>query len=99
VILLVAAISVMLNIVLAVFIGIAIAVVLFVVSVSRSVVRPSYRCGAMRSRRFRTVNDLGLLAERGETILVMELQGALFFGTGEKLVQEGRSRRCRKQPS
>ena len=42
----------------------------------------------MRSRRFRTADDFALLAERGETILVMELQGALFFGTGEKLVQE-----------
>jgi sulfate permease, SulP family len=88
VILLVATISVTLDIVLAVFIGIAIAVVLFVVSMSRSVVRRSYRCGATRSRRFRTANDLALLAQRGETILVMELQGALFFGTGEKLVQE-----------
>ena len=55
---------------------------------SRSVVRRSYRCGATRSRRLRTANDLALLAERGETILVMEMQGALFFGTGEKLVQE-----------
>jgi sulfate permease, SulP family len=88
VILLVATISITLDIVLAVFIGIAIAVVLFVVSMSRSVVRRSYRCGATRSRRFRTTNDLALLAQRGETILVMELQGALFFGTGEKLVQE-----------
>ena len=88
VILLVAATSVTLDIVLAVFIGIAIAVLLFVVSMSRSVVRRSYRCGATRSRRLRTANDLALLAERGETILVMEMQGALFFGTGEKLVQE-----------
>jgi SulP family sulfate permease len=88
VILLVATISITLDIVLAVFIGIAIAVVLFVVSMSRSVVRRSYRCGATRSRRFRTANDFALLAQRGETILVMELQGALFFGTGEKLVQE-----------
>ena len=88
VILLVAVISVTLDIVLAVFIGIAIAVLLFVVSMSRSVVRRSYRCGATRSRRFRTADDLALLAQRGETILVMELQGALFFGTGEKLVQE-----------
>jgi sulfate permease, SulP family len=76
------------NIVLAVFSGIAIAVVLFVVSMSRSVVRRSYRCGATRSRRSRTADDLALLAQRGEAILVMELQGALFFGTGEKLVQE-----------
>jgi sulfate permease, SulP family len=88
VILLVATISVTVNIVLAVFIGIAIAVVLFVVSMSRSVVRRSYRCGATRSRRSRTADHLALLAQRGETILVMELQGALFFGTGEKLVQE-----------
>ena len=88
VILLVAAISVTLNIVLAVFIGIAIAVVLFVVSMSRSLVRRSYRCGVTRSRRFRTADDLALFAQRGETILVMELQGALFFGSGEKLVQE-----------
>jgi sulfate permease, SulP family len=88
VILLVATMSVALNIVLAVFMGIAIAVVLFVVSMSRSVVRRSYRCGATRSRRFRTADDLALLTQRGETILVMELQGALFFGTGEKLVQE-----------
>jgi sulfate permease, SulP family len=88
VIVLVATISVTLDIVLAVFIGIAIAVVLFVVSMSRSVVRRSYRCGATRSRRSRTADDLALLTQRGETILVMELQGALFFGTGEKLVQE-----------
>ena len=88
VILLVATISVTLDIVLAVFIGIAIAVVLFVVSMSRSVVRRLYRCGATRSRRSRTADDLALLTQRGETILVMELQGALFFGTGEKLVQE-----------
>jgi len=88
VVLLVATVSVTLDIVLAVFIGIAIAVVLFVVSMSRSVVRRSYRCGATRSRRSRTADDLALLTQRGETILVMELQGALFFGTGEKLVQE-----------
>jgi MFS superfamily sulfate permease-like transporter len=88
VILLVATISVTLNIVLAVFIGIAIAVGLFVVSMSRSLVRRTYRCDATRSRRSRTSDELALLAQRGETILVMELQGALFFGTGEKLVQE-----------
>jgi SulP family sulfate permease len=88
VIVLVATVCVTVDIVLAVFIGIAIAVLLFVVSMSRSVVRRSYRCGATRSRRSRTSEELALLAQRGEAILVMELQGALFFGTGEKLVQE-----------
>jgi MFS superfamily sulfate permease-like transporter len=88
VIVLVAIVSVTLDIVLAVFIGIAIAVLLFVVNMSRSVVRRSYRCGAARSRRSRTADDLLLLGRRGEAILVMELQGALFFGTGERLVEE-----------
>jgi CRP-like cAMP-binding protein/anti-anti-sigma regulatory factor len=88
VIILVATVSVTINIVLAVFIGIAIAVFLFVVSMSRSVVRRTYRCGATRSRRSRTAGELVLLGERGEAVLVMELQGALFFGTGERLAKE-----------
>jgi MFS superfamily sulfate permease-like transporter len=88
VIILVATVSVTINVVLAVFIGIAIAVLLFVVSMSRSVVRRTYRCGATRSRRSRTADELVLLGERGETVLVMELQGALFFGTGERLAME-----------
>jgi MFS superfamily sulfate permease-like transporter len=88
VIILVATVSVTINIVLAVFIGIAIAVFLFVVSMSRSVVRRTYRCGATRSRRSRTADELALLGERGEKVLVMELQGALFFGTGERLAKE-----------
>lgn len=88
VIILVATVSVTVNVVLAVFIGIAIAVLLFVVSMSRSVVRRTYRCGAMRSRRSRTADELQLLSQRGDSVLVMELQGALFFGTGERLAKE-----------
>ena len=87
VIVLVAIVSVTVDIVIAVFFGIAIAVVLFVVNMSRSVVRRSYRCGATRSRKSRTAEDLVLLNQRAEAILVVELQGALFFGTGEKLAQ------------
>jgi sulfate permease, SulP family len=87
VIVLVAIVSVTVDIILAVFIGIAIAVLLFVVNMSRSVIRRSYRCGATRSRRSRTTEELHVLAEKGDTILVVELQSALFFGTGEKLAQ------------
>jgi sulfate permease, SulP family len=88
VVIMVAVLSVTLDIVLAVFIGIAIAVVLFVVSMSRSVIRRSYRCSVIRSRKSRSVEELDLLSRRGDAILVMELQGALFFGTSEKLATD-----------
>jgi MFS superfamily sulfate permease-like transporter len=88
VIVLVAVLSVTIDIVLAVFVGIAIAVILFAVSMSRSIIRRSYRCGAVRSRKSRTVKERDLLSARGDAIMVMELQGALFFGTGEKLANE-----------
>lgn len=88
VVVLVAVLSITLNIVLAVFIGIAIAVVLFVVNMSRSTIRRSYRCDTIHSRRSRAVERMQLLERRGGTILVLELQGALFFGTGETLLGE-----------
>lgn len=83
----VAVLSLALNIVLAVFIGVAIAVALFVIRMSRSVVRRSYRCDAVHSRKFRTAPERKLLEQSGAAILVMELQGALFFGTGETMVK------------
>ena len=88
VVVLVAVLSVFLNIVLAVFLGVALAVVLFVVNMSRSTVRRIYRCDAVHSRRSRPADRMKLLETRGSTILVIELQGALFFGTGETLLRE-----------
>jgi len=88
VVVLVAVLSIALNIVLAVFIGVAIAVVLFVVRMSRSVIRRSYRCDTIHSRKSRTASERIFLERAGDTILVTELQGALFFGTGEKLLND-----------
>jgi len=85
---LVAVLSIAVNIVLAVFIGVAIAVLLFVVRMSRSVVRRTYRCDAVRSRKSRTTEDMDTLERKGAGILVMELQGALFFGTAETLAND-----------
>jgi sulfate permease, SulP family len=85
VVIVVAIVSITLNIVLAVFIGVAIAAMLFVFHMSRSVVRRSYRCDASRSRKSRTASERDFLERAGGAILVMELQGALFFGTGETL--------------
>jgi sulfate permease, SulP family len=84
----VAILSVTIDIVLAVFVGIAIAILLFVVKMSRSVIRRSYRCGAVRSRKSRTAEERDLLGKRGDVIFVLDLQGALFFGTSEKLAND-----------
>jgi sulfate permease, SulP family len=63
-------------------------VMLFVVRMSRSVVRRAYRCEAIRSRKSRDARETQALESYGGSILVMELQGALFFGTGERLIDE-----------
>ena len=79
--------SIAINVVLAVFIGIVLAVVLFVVRMSRSNIRKLYRCDSVRSRRYRDPTELEVLHARGASVLVIELQGALFFGTADRLAQ------------
>ena len=88
VIVLVAVLSVAVDIVLAVLLGVAIAALLFLVRMSRSVIRRSYRCTGVRSRRARPVPEMEALARSGSRILAFELQGALFFGSVEKLAGE-----------
>ena len=61
----VSVLSITINIVLAVFIGIALAVLLFVVRMSRSNIRRLYRCDAVRSRRFRDPAELEVLHRPG----------------------------------
>ena len=79
--------SIAVNVVLAVFIGIVLAVLLFVVRMSRSNIRRLYRCDTVRSRRYRDPAELEVLHVQGASVLVIELQGALFFGSAERLAQ------------
>jgi anti-anti-sigma factor len=88
VVVVVAVLSVAVNIVVAVFLGVAIAVLLFALRMSRSIVRRAYRGSAVRSRKSRTVSQMAVLEKTGGDILVIELQGALFFGTAETLAGE-----------
>ncbi|HUZ31347.1 MAG TPA: SulP family inorganic anion transporter [Xanthobacteraceae bacterium] len=87
VVIVVAVLSIELNIVVAVFIGLALAVVLFVFHMSRSIVRRTYRCDAVHSRKSRTGPEREFLDRAGGAVLVMDLQGALFFGTGETMAK------------
>jgi SulP family sulfate permease len=79
--------SIAINVVLAVFIGIVLAVLLFVIRMSRSNIRRLYRCDAVRSRRYRDPAELEALHTAGVSVLVIELQGALFFGTADRLAR------------
>jgi SulP family sulfate permease len=86
--LVVSILSITVNIVLAVFLGLALAVSLFVLRMSRSNVRRQYRCGSVRSRRSLDAENMAILESTGSSILVIELQGALFFGSADRLAQE-----------
>jgi anti-anti-sigma regulatory factor len=88
VVILVALLAITLHIVAAVFLGIVLAIALFVVRMSRSNIRRAYRCDTIHSRRARTPDELAVLERGGAAILVLELQGPLFFGSAERLGRE-----------
>ncbi|MBI5277681.1 MAG: SLC26A/SulP transporter family protein [Burkholderiales bacterium] len=80
---LVAAVAV--NVVVAVGVGLAVTILFFLARMSKSVIRRSYRCDIVHSRRRRETDQMRLLATQGAKILVFELEGPLFFGTAEDL--------------
>ena len=85
VIMLVAATILVFDPVVGVGMGMALAVVFFLVRMSKSVVRRSYHGDVVRSRKARDPRLMGLLAARGRQIVVFELEGPIFFGTAEDL--------------
>jgi SulP family sulfate permease len=76
------------DLVVAVGIGIIISIASFLVRMSRSIVRRTYRCDTAHSRKIREDRIMSMLAKQGGKIAVFELEGALFFGTAEKLAHE-----------
>ncbi len=85
VVVLVATVTIALNLMAAVAVGVVIAVASFLLRMSRSVVRRSYRGNVVRSHRTRAPALMELLASEGRRIVVFELDGPLFFGTAEDL--------------
>ena len=84
----VAVITVCVNLVVAVIIGIAIASGLFVVRMGRSIVKRTYVGDQIHSKKVRSSKNIVLLEERGKGIIVYELRGPLFFGSADNLAQE-----------
>ena len=84
---LVMVVTIALDLIWAVSIGVGVAVVLFLYRMSRSIVRRTYTGDAVRSKRTRDPALTEFLATAGRRIVVMELEGPIFFGTAEKLAR------------
>jgi SulP family sulfate permease len=83
----VAVITVSINLVLAVIIGLAISTAYFIVKMGTSVIRREYTAELICSNRVRDCKQIRFLNENKHAIKVFELQGPIFFGSADKLAQ------------
>jgi SulP family sulfate permease len=83
------ALSVMLmGVIPALAIGVAASALMFLRTMNRQVVRRVSTGIALRSRRLFQPVVARMLAQRMQEVAVMELQGPLFFGTADRIVEE-----------
>ena len=75
------------DVAIAVLIGVGVAVVLFVLRMSRSIVRREQYGDEVRSRRTRDAAESALLDAHGRGIVLLELEGPVFFGSAESLAE------------
>jgi SulP family sulfate permease len=84
----VAVVTISVNLIVAVGVGIAAASALFIARMGKAVVRRRYDGRAVRSRKMRSPHDELQLNAIGDQICVFELQGPIFFGSGDNLFEE-----------
>jgi MFS superfamily sulfate permease-like transporter/CRP-like cAMP-binding protein len=84
VVVVVAATTVVANLAFAVFCGIVLTLLLFMLRMSRPVVRRVFDRTGTKSRRERPLGMEEFLSREGHRIVIMELDGPLFFGTAER---------------
>lgn len=78
--------AVSVSLILASFVGVALAVILFIrEQIGGAVVRRRLLCNEHFSKRVRTHEEMEILVARGDQAVVCELQGSLFFGTTSQL--------------
>lgn len=78
-------VSVAFNLLTAVGIGVVLAVFLFVSGLGRGLIRRAYTASTIHSRIQRPHEQLAVLQDTGAEICVIELQGALFFGSTNQI--------------
>ncbi len=81
----VAAITVSVNLITAVLIGVAISTVYSMAKMSTSVLRRNYSARRVNSKKVRQARQSRYLRQHGRQILVFELQGPIFFGSADRL--------------
>ncbi|MCA3243187.1 MAG: SLC26A/SulP transporter family protein [Rubrivivax sp.] len=84
---LVCAVTVVLGFPAAVAVGAALSMMLFIRSMNRSLVRQRYGGDAMPSRRIYAVADEARLQALRPRVTVLELEGALFFGSADRVAE------------
>jgi sulfate permease, SulP family len=86
--LVVAVITISVNLIVAVGFGIVVASLLFISKMSKSIIRRRYRGDAVHAKKRRLASDNAMLLKEGRKIMVFELHGPLFFGSAESLAAE-----------
>lgn len=84
---LVATVAIAIDLFVAVAVGVGVAVLFFLLTMSKSVVRRAYRGDTVHSRKTRSPRLMEVLQAEGGQILVLELEGPIFFGTAEALAR------------
>ncbi len=78
------------NLIFAVGVGVLLAVALFVLGMGRDPVRRHFDASRIRSKVHRPVTQLQFLEREGHRIAVIEVQGAVFFGTCARLQSQAK---------
>lgn len=81
----VAVLAIVANIGLAVLMGFVVTIAMFLLRISKSVIRRDYAGDTVHSRKMRDPEQMTLLTKHGKRIAVIELEGPVFFGTSETL--------------
>jgi SulP family sulfate permease len=85
----VTAITVAIDLMIAVVVGLVITAFLFIKEqIGKTLVRRTYTANLIHSKKVRSREAMKMLEEKGETIKVYELSGSIFFGTCDKLFAE-----------
>ena len=81
-------VTIFFNLVMAVLVGIVLAVLMFVVRMSKSVIRRSYSGKLIHSKTKRDEKHIDVLKAHGDEIRIIELEGILFFGSADRFATE-----------
>ncbi len=89
VIIIVTVITVAVDLIIAVMIGLVITAFMFIrEQISKNIVRKVYSGDKVYSKKVRSQAEMKILLEKGNVIKIYELNGSLFFGTCDKLLTQ-----------